>query len=350
MRQAGRYLPQYREVRRRLGLFDIIRRPDVCAEVTCQPVELLGVDAAILFSDISVAFAGMGVEFELREQVGPVVARPLRGAADVEALRPVVPEADVPYLVEAVRLACERLSVPLIGFAGGPFTLASYLIEGGPSRRFLATKRFMMSDPGLWAALMERLTDACVALLRAQVRAGASAVQVFDSWVGVLSPADFDEFVAPHVRRLFEQLRPLQVPAIYFGVETGGLLERMRETGASVLGVDWRTDLAAARRRLGGAVALQGNLDPATLLGPRELIARRAHQVLQAAGGLGGHIFNLGHGIPPEAEPDAVRFLVDFVHEHPPVPMQEPAPVEPSGHAPVGPVGRAPVAGAEEGD
>lgn len=264
MRQAGRYLPQYRAVRRRLGLFDIIRRPDMCAEVTCQPVDILGVDAAILFSDISVAFAGLGVEFELHEQVGPVVPRPVRTAADVEGLKPLVPEQDVPHVAEAVRLAVSRLPVPLIGSAGGPFTLASYLIEGGPSRRFLATKRFMMRDSGLWRALMERLTDACVGLLEAQVRAGALAVQVFDSWVGALSPADFDEFIAPYVRRLFEQLRPLQVPAIYFGVETAGLLERMRATGASVLGVDWRTDLAAARKRVGNGVGQQGNLDPAT--------------------------------------------------------------------------------------
>ena len=316
MRQAGRYLPAYRQLRRRLPLLEILRRPQLCAEITVQPVNLLGVDAAILFSDISVAFLGMGVRFELRENAGPVIERPVRTAADVEALRPMATADELALVGEAVRLAVAALDVPLIGFAGGPFTLASYLVEGGPSRRYMETKRLMYGDRGLWNALMERLTEASAVLLEEQVRCGAHAVQVFDSWVGALSPADFDEFVAPHVGRLLERLRRLGVPTIYFGVETAGLLERISELGPSVVGVDWRVELDVAWQRVGFDRAIQGNLDPATLLSPREVLARRTLDLLRRAGGRPGHIFNLGHGVPPEADPESVRFLVDLVHEH----------------------------------
>ncbi|HEY8487406.1 MAG TPA: uroporphyrinogen decarboxylase [Limnochordales bacterium] len=315
MRQAGRYLPQYRRVRERLSLWEILERPELCAEITVQPVELLGVDAAILFSDISVAFRALGVAFELREQLGPVPSRPVRTAADVDRLRPVRLEETLALVGESARLAARALRVPLIGFAGGPFTLASYLVEGGPSRRYLHTKALMYSDPGLWRALMERLARVSAALLAEQVRCGARAVQVFDSWAGALSREDFEEFVAPHLRWLFGQLASAEVPTIYFAVETGGYLESLASLGASVVGVDWRVPLDQAWRRLGFGVGIQGNLDPAALLAPRELLARRATAVLEQAAGRPGHIFNLGHGVPPEADPQQVRFLVELVRE-----------------------------------
>lgn len=315
MRQAGRYLPEYRAVRARLSLLDIVRRPDVCSEVTLQPVRRLGVDAAILFSDISVLFEGLGVAFELQENVGPVVPDPVRTAAHVDRLDPSQVVQRLPFVLETIRLLRSNLDVPLIGFAGAPFTLASYLVEGGPSRTFAETKRLMHADPGLWTALMERLTEAVGALVRAQVEAGAQAVQLFDSWVGALAPADFDEFVAPHLRRLIGGLRDLQVPVIYFGVDTGGLLERMAALGPSVIGVDWRVELGEAWRRIGPGLAIQGNLDPAVLRGPWPLVERRAREVLAAAAGRPGHIFNLGHGVLPDTDPDVLKRLVDWVHE-----------------------------------
>ena len=308
-------MPSYRRLRSQLDLVEILGRPQLCAEITVEAVRSLGVDAAILFSDLSVAFAAMGVPFELREHQGPVVLRPVAGPRDVEALRPAAGSEALAQQAEAARLAARELPVPLIGFAGGPFTLASYLVEGGPSRRYARVKAFMYADGGLWRELMGRLAAAAAHLLEAQVRAGAAAVQVFDSWVGALSVADFDEFVAPHLRALMGRLRRLEVPVIYFGVETAGLLERLGGLGASVVGVDWRVPLDEAWRRIGFGHAIQGNLDPAALLAPRELLARRALQVLQQAGGRPGHIFNLGHGVPPEADVDAVRYLVELVHE-----------------------------------
>ena len=315
MRQAGRYLPEYRAIRSRLSLLDIVRRPDVCAEVTLQPVRRLGVDAAILFSDISVLFEGLGIAFELQENVGPVVPDPVRTAAHVDRLEPSGVVDRLPFVFETIRLLQPSLPVPLIGFAGAPFTLASYLVEGGPSRSFTETKRLMHADPALWEALMERLTTAVQTFVRAQVEAGAQAVQLFDSWVGALAPADFDEFVAPHLRRLFAGLRDLDVPLIYFGVDTGGLLERMAGLGPSVVGVDWRVELGEAWRRIGDRFAVQGNLDPAVLRAPWPLVERRARAVLAGAAGRPGHIFNLGHGVLPDTDPDVLKRLVDWVHE-----------------------------------
>ena len=312
MRQAGRCLPEYRALREKHGMFDIFRAPELAAEVTMQPVRRLGVDAAILFSDIVVPLAAVGIEIKL--DPGPVLAEPFRTAADLDRLRPLEPEADIPYVLDTVRLLADELVVPLIGFAGAPFTLASYLIEGGPSKTHARTKAFMYAEPVLWAELLDRLAAIVVASLRAQVEAGASAVQVFDSWAGVLSPADYRRSVLPATRGIFAGLEDLGVPRIHFGVGTGELLEPQAEAGPDVVGVDWRVPLDRARARLGDHVAVQGNLDPAACLAPWDVVAREATAVLDANAGRPGHIFNLGWGVLPETDPDVLRRLVDFVH------------------------------------
>jgi len=312
MRQAGRCLPEYRALREKYEMFDIFRAPELAAEVTMQPVRRLGVDAAILFSDIVVPLAAVGIGIEL--QPGPVLTEPFRESADLGRLRPLEPEADIPYVLETVRLLAGELDVPLIGFAGAPFTLASYLIEGGPSKSLGRTKAAMHADPAFWAALLDRLADIVVASLRAQVGAGASAVQVFDSWAGLLSPADYRRSVLPATRRIFAGLEDLGVPRIHFGVGTGELLELQAEAGADVVGVDWRVPLERARARLGDHVAVQGNLDPAACLAPWDVVAREATAVLDANAGRPGHVFNLGWGVLPETDPGILRRLVDFVH------------------------------------
>jgi uroporphyrinogen decarboxylase len=312
MRQAGRSLPEYRALRERHGMFDIFRDPELAAEVTLQPVRRLGVDAAILFSDIVVPLAAVGVEIRL--EPGPVLAQPFRTAADLPRLRPLEPEADMPYVLDTVRLLVEQLDVPLIGFAGAPFTLASYLIEGGPSKTHAMTKAVMYGEPAFWADLLDRLAGIVVASLRAQVEAGAAAVQVFDSWAGLLSPADYRRWVLPATRRIFAGLDDLGVPRIHFGVGTGELLELLAEAGADVVGVDWRVPLDRARTRLGDQVAVQGNLDPAVCLAPGDVVAREARAVLDANAGRPGHVFNLGWGVLPETDPDTLRRLVDLVH------------------------------------
>jgi uroporphyrinogen decarboxylase len=314
MRQAGRSLPEYRAVRERAGMLEIVRTPELAAEVTLQPVRRLGVDAAILFSDIVVPLVGIGIDFRLEAGTGPVLAEPFRSAADLRRLRPLEPEADTPYVVETVRLLVKELDVPLIGFAGGPFTLASYLVEGGPSKTYARTKALMYGDPGTWAALLAALAGIAVASLRAQVAAGAAAVQVFDSWVGALTPADYRRFVLPASRRLFAGLADLGVPSVHFGVATGELLELLAEAGADVLGVDWRVPLDRARERLGPDVAVQGNLDPARCLGPWDEVAAGVRDVLDRNAGRPGHVFNLGWGVLPETDPDVLRRVVDLVH------------------------------------
>ena len=315
MRQAGRSLAEYRAVRQRAGMFDIVRTPELAAEVTLQPVRRLGVDAAILFSDIVVPLVAVGLDISLEAGTGPVVAAPFRSADDLRRLRPLDPEADMPYVLETVRLLVKELRVPLIGFAGGPFTLASYLIEGGPSKTHARTKSLMYGDPATWAALVEALADLAVTSLRAQVEAGAAAVQVFDSWVGFLSPADYRQYVLPASRRLFAGIADLAVPRIHFGVGTGELLELLADAGPDVVGVDWRVPLDQARERLGPGVAVQGNLDPARCLAPWELAAEGVTEVLRANAGRPGHVFNLGWGVLPETDPDVLRRIVDFVHE-----------------------------------
>jgi len=312
MRQAGRSLPEYRAVREGHGMLDIIRTPELAAEVTMQPVRRLGVDAAILFSDIVVPLTAIGLEIDLKP--GPVVAQPFRSDADLARLRPLEPEVDMPYVLDTVRALTAELDVPLIGFAGAPFTLASYLVEGGASKTFARTKSLMHNAPATWAALLDRLAGIVVASLRAQVGAGAAAVQVFDSWAGALSPADYRRSVLPASAKVFAALSDLGVPRIHFGVGTGELLELMAEAGADVVGVDWRVPLDRARARLGPDVAVQGNLDPTACLAPWEVTARETAAVLAANGGQAGHVFNLGWGVLPETDPDVLRRVVDLVH------------------------------------
>ncbi|MEA2900943.1 MAG: uroporphyrinogen decarboxylase [Actinomycetota bacterium] len=311
MRQAGRSLPEYRAIRERHGMFDVIRTPELAAEVTMQPVRRLGVDAAILFSDIVVPLTAIGIDIDLAP--GPVVAEPFTSAADLDRLRPLQPETDMPYVLETVKLLVSELDVPLIGFAGGPFTLATYLI--GSSKEQTKAKAFMHSQPELWAQLLDRLADIVLASLRAQVGAGAAAVQLFDSWAGVLSPADYRRHVLPATRKVLGGLADLGVPRIHFGVGTGELLEAMHEAGADVVGVDWRVPLERARGRLGDEVPVQGNLDPAVCLaGDWDTVAGATRAVLDANGARPGHVFNLGWGVLPDTDPDVLRRVVDLVH------------------------------------
>ncbi|MEJ5253933.1 MAG: uroporphyrinogen decarboxylase [Acidimicrobiales bacterium] len=315
MRQAGRSLPEYRAVRGRGSILDAIRDPELAAEITLQPVRRYGVDAAILYSDIVVPVAAVGFGVDVTPGIGPVVAEPFRGERDLARLRPLEPEVDTPYVIETVRLVTNELAVPLIGFAGAPFTVASYLIEGRPSRSYARTKSLMHSEPGLWSSLLDRLADLAIASLRSQVEAGASAVQLFDSWAGALSPPDYERFVLPHSRRVFEAIADLGVPRIHFGVGTGELLDLLAAAGADVVGVDWRVPLDRARRRVPGSTALQGNLDPAICLAPWDVVADQARDVLRRNGGHPGHVFNLGHGVLPETHPDTLSRLVELIHE-----------------------------------
>ncbi|HET6638976.1 MAG TPA: uroporphyrinogen decarboxylase [Gemmatimonadota bacterium] len=315
MRQAGRALPEYRAVRERHGLLEITRMPELCAEVTLQPVERLGVDAAILFADITLPFEGLGFPFEIREGVGPVVFEPISSADDVARLRPFDPEEWVAPLLEAIRIVRRRSPVPLIGFAGAPFTLASYLVEGGPTRTFAKVKTLMHAEPNAWEELMRRLVDATIAYLRAQATAGAQALQVFDSWAGALAPIDYRAFVAPHMRRLFASLPP-EVPTIHFGTGTAGILPFMAEAGGDVMGVDWRIDLDRAREAIGGR-PVQGNLDPTVAAGPWQAAGAEARAILAAVGGRPGHVFNLGHGVLPHTPVENLQRLVELVHEWP---------------------------------
>ncbi len=315
MRQAGRYQAEYRALRERYTLLEICRRPELCARVTALPVRQLGIDAAILFSDIMVPLGPMGIDYELKENVGPVIANPIRSLEDVEALRPLEPEAELPYVFDTIRLLVQELDVPLIGFAGGPFTLASYVIEGRPTRTFVETKSLMYRAPDVWHALMERLTDGVVRHLRAQAAAGAHALQVFDSWVGALEVRDYQQYVLPYMRRLFAETADLGVPRIHFGVGAGHLLPWMREAGGEVIGVDWRVPLADAWERVGDGVAVQGNLDPVLLLAPDHVLKARVEEILDSVRGRRGHIFNLGHGVLPATDPDKLKRVVEWVHQ-----------------------------------
>jgi uroporphyrinogen decarboxylase len=315
MRQAGRSLPEYRQLRRGRTLMELAGTPELAAEATLQPVRRHGVDAAILFSDIVVPLAAIGVDVEIRPGVGPVIARPVRERADVRRLRRLEPETDLPELAETVRLVCAELDVPLIGFAGGPFTLASYLVEGGPSKAQARTKALMLSEPSLFRELLDRLAAVAAASLRAQVEAGAAAIQVFDSWIGSLSPAQYRRHVAPSVSALFAELADLDVPRIAFGVGAGHLLEALAATGPDAIGLDWRTSLSEARRRLGPGMALQGNLDPSVLLAPREVMRAEAFAMLDDAPRR-GYVANLGHGVLADTPPEGPTRLVELVHEH----------------------------------
>ncbi|MDQ1625180.1 MAG: uroporphyrinogen decarboxylase [Actinomycetota bacterium] len=315
MRQAGRSLPEYRRVREGVAMLDACRRPDLVTEITLQPVRRYGVDAAILFSDIVVPLKAIGVDLDIKPGVGPVIAQPIRSEQDLGQLRGLEPD-DVGYVTEAVQsLVGELGATPLIGFAGAPFTLASYLVEGGPSRNLENTKALMYGNPGLWELLMTRLADIAAAFLRVQVAAGASAVQLFDSWVGALPAADYARFVRPHSERVLAGVGELGVPRIHFGVGTGELLGQLGSAGAEVVGVDFRVPLDEASRRVGPDRALQGNLDPAILFAPWDAVAGRAREVLVAGRAAPGHVFNLGHGVLPDTDPDVLARLVDLVHE-----------------------------------
>jgi uroporphyrinogen decarboxylase len=312
MRQAGRSLPEYREIRKRHDLFEVCRRPELCAEVTLQPVHAHDVDAAVMFADIMLPVLGMGIDVELVENVGPVVCEPVRTAADVERLAVPDPQESVPFILEAIRLVRAELPAEkgVIGFCGGPFTVAGYLIEGKPTRDFVATKRCMYGSPEVWHALMDKLADAFAAYLVATVDAGADIVQLFDSWVGALSVEDYREFVAPYSARV---LASVNVPTIHFGTGTTHLLGDLAAAGGDVIGLDWRVPIDRGWERVGEDRGVQGNLDPALLLGPFERVEAAALRILTAVGGRPGHIFNLGHGVLPDTDPADLRRLVELV-------------------------------------
>ncbi|GGV07299.1 uroporphyrinogen decarboxylase [Streptomyces litmocidini] len=314
MRQAGRSLPEYLKVREGIPMLESCMRPELVTEITLQPVRRHKVDAAIYFSDIVVPLKAIGLDLDIKPGVGPVVADPIRTRADLDRLRDLTPE-DVHYVTEAIGMLTDELGdTPLIGFAGAPFTLASYLVEGGPSRSHEHTKALMYGDPQLWADLLDRLAEITSAFLKVQIEAGASAVQLFDSWVGALAPADYRRSVMPASTKVFDAVASYGVPRIHFGVGTGELLGLMGEAGADVVGVDWRVPLDEAARRVGPGKALQGNLDPAVLFASREVVEAKTDEVLAAAEGLEGHVFNLGHGVMPAMDPDALSRLVEYVH------------------------------------
>jgi uroporphyrinogen decarboxylase len=319
MRQAGRYMAEYRALREKHPFLEMVKTPELACEVTLQPMNAFDLDAAIIFADILPALKGMGLHLEFAAGEGPVLHNPLRSAGDVEALCVLPPEETLGFTLEAIRLARRELDprgIPLIGFSGAPFTLAAYAVEGGSSRNYEKVKGLMMGEPDTWRCLMDKLAEVVGHYLLAQARAGAHALQMFDSWVGVLSPADYHELVLPYSRRAIEIARGAGVPIIHFGTDTGGMLELIREAGGDVIGVDWRIDLSAAWDRLGADVAVQGNLDPIALLAPRPELEKRARAVLDQAAGRPGHIFNLGHGILPSTPVDNVKRLAEFVHEH----------------------------------
>jgi uroporphyrinogen decarboxylase len=314
MRQAGRSLPEYREIRKRWGLFDIVRQPELCAEVTLQPVVRHDVDAAVMFTDIMFPVLGMGIDVELVENVGPVVDRPIETFADVERLVVPQPEESCPFILDSVRLVrgALRPDQAVIGFCGGPFTVAGYLVEGKPTREFEKVKTMMYREPVLWHALMEKLADAFAKYVAGKVRSGADAIQVFDSWVGALSPADYAEFVQPYSARILDSVR---VPTIHFGTGTATLLAAMRDAGGDVIGLDWRIPLDEGWEAVGHDRGVQGNLDPAVLLGPWDRVESATADVLARAGGRPGHIFNLGHGVLPGTDPADLSRLVELVRE-----------------------------------
>ncbi|WP_152363761.1 uroporphyrinogen decarboxylase [Microlunatus speluncae] len=314
MRQAGRSLPEYRAIRTGIGMLESCTRPDLVTEITLQPVRRHGVDAAIFYSDIMVPLKAIGVDLEIVSGTGPVIADPIRSRSDLDQLRALEP-GDVSYVTEAVTaLVGELGNTPLIGFAGAPFTLASYLIEGGPSKDYAKTKAMMVAEPALWDVLCTRLADLSAAFLRVQLEAGASAIQLFDSWAGSLSAEDYARSVQPHSARVLAQVAEYDVPRIHFGVGTGELLGLFGAAGADVVGVDWRIPLAEASRRLGPDYAVQGNLDPALLTAPWPVIADRVRAVIRSGAAAPGHIFNLGHGVPPTADPSVLGRIVDLVH------------------------------------
>ncbi len=319
MRQAGRYLPEYRALREQHSILELCHSPELAAQVTLQPLERFDLDAAIVFADILLPLEGLGVGFHFAKGEGPIIERPIRTPADVDALQPFDPAVELSYVLDTIRTVRAALDgrVPLIGFAGAPFTLASYMIEGGSSRHHILMKSFMYREPKAWDRLMRIVREVTRDYLAAQIEAGAKAVQLFDSWVGCLSPEDYRAYVLPHSRWVLEGLARYDVPRIHFGTNTGSLLEAMKEAGGDVIGVDWRTPIAEARRTIGSKFAVQGNLDPALLMAPRQLLVDRVQGILRDADASRGYIFNLGHGVLPGTPPESVEAVVETVHAHP---------------------------------
>ncbi|MGG4220517.1 uroporphyrinogen decarboxylase [Paenibacillus jamilae] len=317
MRQAGRYDPEYRKIKEKYTLLEICRQPELAAEVTLMPVRKLGVDAAILYSDIMNPVASLGVDFDIVKNIGPVIDNPIRTAADVDNLRPIDVEGDLGHILETIRILDRELNVPLITFAGAPFTIASYLIEGRPSKGYIRTKAMMYGEPELWHRLMDKLGDMVITYVRAHIANGGKAFQLFDSWVGALSPYDFQTFVLPTIVRIFHELSDLNVPKIYFpGVSSGELLPHLSGVKADVIGLDWRVSIPEGRRRLGNSFGVQGNLDPYVLTAPMNVIKQYAKTIIDEGILEPGYIFNLGHGLFPEASLDKLRELTDYVHEY----------------------------------
>ena len=317
MRQAGRYLKEYRALRKKYSFLEMCKNPELAAKVTLQPIEKFGLDAAIIFSDILIPLEPMGVEFEFAKGEGPVFHHPLRQMKEVEKLRIIEPEEDTSFLMEAIRIVRKELEgkIPLIGFSGAPFTLASYIIEGGHSKNYILTKSLMYQDRPTWDALMEKLSQVLIRYLNAQIRSGVQALQIFDSWVGCLSPHDYGEYVLPYSKKVIEGIGE-NVPIIQFATSHSTLLELMKGAGGNVIGVDWRVDIGEAWGRIGYDVAIQGNLDPVVLLAPVDLIEKEVKRILDGVKGRPGHIFNLGHGILPNTPAENVAALVDMVHEY----------------------------------
>ena len=317
MRQAGRYDPDYRKIKENYSLLEICKQPELAAEVTMMPIRKLGVDAAILYSDIMNPVASIGIDFDIVQNVGPVIHNPIREAADVERLRPIDVEGDLSHVLETIRILDGELEVPLITFAGAPFTIASYLIEGRPSRNYLLTKQMMYNEPEIWFKLMDKLGDMVITYLRAHIAAGGKAFQLFDSWVGSLAPHDFTRYVLPTIDRIFRELSDLDVPKIYFpGVSSGELLPCLQQLQAQMIGVDWRISIREGRRRLGGKFAIQGNLDPVILTAPESVLEEQARRIIDQGLEEPGYVFNLGHGLFPEASLDKLRHLTEYVHRY----------------------------------
>ena len=318
MRQAGRYMSEYMEIRSKYTFLEMCKNPEVAAEVTLQPINKLGVDAAILFADILLPFEGMGLNLEFAKNEGPVIHNPVRSKADVDAIRILEAEEATPYVMEAIRILRRELEgrVPLIGFSGAPFTLASYMIEGGGSKTYTECKKMMWQVPEIWHALMTKISEVIVRYLKAQIEAGAQAVQLFDSWVGALSPTDYKEYVFPHSKYVLDNLKDAGVPVIHFANNASTMLEMVKEAGGDVIGLDWRINIDDAISRLGDDVAVQGNIDPMILFAPPKVIEARVKDILDRVGNRPGHIFNLGHGIHKETPVENVIALVEAVHKY----------------------------------
>jgi len=317
MRQAGRYDPDYRKIKEKYSLLEICKQPELAAEVTMMPVKKLGVDAAILYSDIMNPVASIGIDFDIVANIGPVIHNPIRSAEDVARLKPIDVDKDLSHVIDTIKILNKELEVPLITFAGAPFTIASYLIEGRPSKNYLRTKELMYSAPEVWHQLMDKLGDMVITYLRAHIAAGGKAFQLFDSWVGALSPNDFRIFVLPVIERIFAELSDLEVPKIYFpGVASGELLPELANVKADVIGLDWRVSIAEGRRRLQNNVAVQGNLDPTILQAPQHIIEQHAAAIIDQGIQQPGYVFNLGHGLYPEASLDKLRALTEFIHTY----------------------------------